>query len=565
MPKQQSLPAFLTALCAVTLLATAAAQAAGPAQVSESPAERIIALNKRAFADIQSQHFKAAKYWLDEALVISETAGLENDETSARTYVHLAAVALGGAKDRGEALRYLDFALKINPNIALTPGLEIAGLRSAYLQAREQAGLPPTPDPTAANFDPSLPGTGSAEAEAREEAGRDEGPGAVADAPPSVALQAAAQPPVRAAYAAALVQEPDLPARVPVPVYCMLPLDLLPGQDLIVRCVTQKQPRKSSASFHYRPDGKDTPFVELPMDRSPRGWLVAVLPAKALADAPLSYYITAQLPNVQQTFYLAYPEAPRALTVRTDLPVSGAQASAAEQPAHAKDGGNSYREHHRRPVDSLSFAIGIGSGVVYHGRSTVDSNTTVQGTTTRATVAEGFSPASLIQIEPELGYQVTRRLSVSLMGRYQYAPADGDTSRPAQTRNDEKGVSTSAFALFLQARLSSITIGNFQTYATGAAGFGRSFLAVVDRDCERGSCALEHSDTVHGSGAALAAGMGVFYHLGPQLGVFAEAREIATLPVFMALTEINLGVAVATQLGRSWNERMAATSGQGAR
>jgi hypothetical protein len=522
----------------------------------------MIALNKRAFADIQSQHFQAAKYWLDEALVISETAGLENGEVSARTYVHLAAVALGGLKDRGEALRYLDFALKINPNIALTPGLEIAGLRSAYLQAREQAGLPPTPDPTAANFDPSLPGTTSAADQARDEASIEEN--AEADAAAAIAALAVAQPSVRAAYASALVQEPDLPARVPVPVYCMLPLDLLPEQDLIVRCVTQKQPRKSTASFHYRPDGKDVPFAELPMDRSPKGWLVAVLPATALEGNRLSYYITAQLPNVQQTFYLAYPEAPRALAVRSDLIVggTGVHASAAEPGPRAQDGDSGERGLHRRPVDSLSFAIGVGSGVVYHGRSTVDSNARIQGTEVPATVKEGFSPAGIVQIEPELGYQVTRRLSVSLMGRYQYAPADGKISRPGK---DEKETVTSAFALFLQARLSSVTIGNFQTYATGAAGFGRSFLAVIDRDCEEGSCSLEHSDTLHGSDAALAAGLGVFYHLSPQLSVFAEAREIATLPTFMALTEINLGVAVAMQLGRSAHERLGGHAGEGVR
>jgi hypothetical protein len=561
--KQQSLPAILTAACAVILLAAAPARAAGAARVSESPTDRVIALNKRAFADIQSQHYQAAKYWLDEALVISETAGLENDEMSARTYVHLAAVALGGPKDRGEALRYLDFALKINPNIALTPGLEIAGLRSAYLQAREQAGLPPNPDPTAPNFDPSLPGLESAEDQARDESAMDELPGSLAGVLSAIASQAAAQPPVRATYAAALVQEPDLPARVPVPVYCILPLDLLPGQDLIVRCVTQKRPRKSSATFHYRPDGKDVPFGELPMDRSPKGWLVAVLPASVLDGKPLSYYVTAQLPDVQQTFYLAYPEAPRALAVRSDLLAggSGVQANAAEQ-SHARDDGSADRQPHRRPVDSLSFAIGVGSGVVYHGRSTVDSNANIQGTTTAATVKEGFSPASIVQIEPELGYQVTRRLSVSLMGRYQYAPADGNTSRPGR---DEKNVITSAFALFLQARLSSVTMGNFQTYVTGAAGFGRSFLAVIDRDCEGGSCSLDHSDTVHGGAAALAAGMGVLYHLSPQLGVFAEAREIATLPTFMALTEINLGVAMAMQLGRSSAERLGASAHEGGR
>lgn len=551
MPKQQSLPATLTAVCAVALLATATALAAGADQVSESPTDRMIALNRRAFADIQAQHFQAAKYWLDEALVISETGGLEDEEMTARTYVHLAAVSLGGPKDRDEALRYLDLALKINPNIALTPGLEIPGMRSAYLQARERAGLPPNPDPTAPNFDPSLTGIGPGEHEASADLSTPATPAPAASTP-------AILPPVREAYAAALVREPDPPARVPVPIHCVLPLDLLPSQDLIIRCVTQKQTRRSSATFHYRPDGTDLPFAELPMDRSPRGWLVAVLPAKEIGGKALSYYITAQLPNVQQPLYLAYPEAPRALSVRADL-LAGASKDA--HPSEGvRDSNTNARLHQRRTVDSVWLALGVGSGVVYHGRTTVDSRESIRGTDAPATVNEGFSPASLIQLEPELGYQVTRRLSVSLMARYQYAPVDGGTPTSDDGR---KEVLTSAFALFLQGRLTVATSGNLQTYATGAAGVGRSFLAVIGRDCQGRSCWLEHSDTVHGGSAALAVGAGMIYHLGSQLALFAEAREIATMPTFMALTEINLGFAVAMQLGGPSLGRMAATAGQG--
>jgi tetratricopeptide (TPR) repeat protein len=529
------------------------ARAAGADQVSESPTDRMIALNRRAFADIQSQHFQAAKYWLDEALVISETAGLDDEEMTARTYVHLAAVSLGGPKDRDEALRYLELALKINPNIALTPGLEIVGLRSAYLQARERAALPPNPDPTAPNFDPSLTGVGSDENEAWIDLPT---PPAPATAPMAGAPNML--PPVRDAYAAALTKEPDVPARLPVPIYCVLPLDLLPGQDLVVRCVTQKQMRKSSATFHYRPDGAEVPFAELPMDRSPKGWLVAVLPAKEIQGKALSYYVTAQLPNVQQPLYLAYPEAPRALSVRADL--LGGAGKDTHPNEGVQDSRTNSRSHQRRGVDSVWFALGAGSGVVYHGRTTVDSREAIQGTDAPATVNEGFSPASLMQIEPEVGYQVTRRLSVSLMARYQYAPIDG---RVPASDNGKREVLTSAFALFLQGRLTFATNGNLQTYATGAAGSGRSFLAVIDRDCQARSCWLDHSDTVHGGSAALAVGAGMIYHLGPQLALFAEAREIATLPTFMALTEINLGFAVAMQLGRASIGHMAVTGGEG--
>jgi hypothetical protein len=543
---------MLTAF-AVVSLAAEMASAAGAAQVSEAPVDRMIALNRRAFADIQGQHFKAARYWLEEALVISETAGLDNDEMTARTYLHLAAVALGALKDRDEALRNLDLALKINPNIALTPGLDIPGLRSAYLQARQQAALPPNPDPTAPNFDPSLPATGSASVDDLPRF--DELSDATTSEPFMIQE---AQTSVRDAYAIALVKEPDLPARVPVPIYCLVPADLLPGQDLIVRCVTQRQPRKSTAFFHYRPDAQNVPFTDLPMDRTPKGWLVAVVPAAQLGQKSLSYYITAFLPGRDQPLYLAFPEAPRAVAVRTDVVGdSSDHETVAEHGGAADVGGTAAAsERRRRTVGSAWLALGLGSGLVYHGRETVDSGAKLQGTDAPAPVKEGFSPAGLMQFEPELGYQLSRRLSVSLMGRLQYAPMAG------RQEKGQKAVSTSAFALFVQGRYGFPTVRNMQPFASAGFGVGQTFLAVIDRDCEGGSCSLDHSDTLHGGPVALTAGAGLLYHLGARLGVFAELKEIASLPSVMALTEISVGVAFATQVRRASPESVAVTSSE---
>jgi Tfp pilus assembly protein PilF len=113
-----NLAAVLTALVACD------AVAAEPGAIGKSPVERMIDLNHRAFTDLQQQHFQAAKYWLTEALVISETAGLDQDEMTARTYVHMAVVYLTGTQDREQAVRQFRLALRINPNITITPGLE---------------------------------------------------------------------------------------------------------------------------------------------------------------------------------------------------------------------------------------------------------------------------------------------------------------------------------------------------------------------------------------------------------------------------------------------------------
>ena len=156
----QRLPWYLVTLLAVVLLAGRIARSAETTAINEEAVDRMIDLNKKAFADIQSSRFDAARYRLEEALVISETAGLENDEITARTYVHLAAVYLTGFKNREEAVAQFMTGLKLNPNIALTVGLETPALRSAYLLARKRMGLPPGPDTIPASSSPAGPDSG---------------------------------------------------------------------------------------------------------------------------------------------------------------------------------------------------------------------------------------------------------------------------------------------------------------------------------------------------------------------------------------------------------------------
>jgi len=534
----QRLSWILAALVAVAPFAASRALAKESAEVGEAAVDRMIDLNRKAYADILDQHFQAAKYRLSEALVISETAGLENDEMTARTYVHLAAVVLTGLKDREEAIRQFMLALQINPNITITPGLESPALKSAYLQAREEMDLPPNPDPTA----PLL----------REDSSNPH------PEPAQAKVEASSKPgDTNGAKSAAWIKDPDLPARVPSPLYCHLPFDTPPGQDVVVRCLTQKQQRKSTATFHYRPQGADGEYVGLPMERSPKGWLMIVVPGRAVQGKALSYYIKAEVPGSPKALYLGHPEAPNELIIR-EPPVPDGAEDATEEPAPIADpthgrfpgGAEGVRPSRLRAPGSFWVAVGGGTGAVYHGRETVDSNTPV-------TVQSGFSPAALVQLEPEIGYQVSRRFSFSVMGRYQYAPKDAGGYVPGA---GEHAIPTVAFAGFLRGQLSFLSKGGLQAYASGGAGLGTSFLATVDKRCNAASsCTLDHSDTLHGGPLGLTVGLGAIYHLVPSFGFFLEVKEIATLPKFMALTEINAGLAFAHRFQGS-NSQKPATS-----
>jgi hypothetical protein len=160
------------------------------------------------------------------------------------------------------------------------------------------------------------------------------------------------------------------------------------------------------------------------------------------------------------------------------------------------------------------------------------------GTSNPLYVESGFSAATLFQLEPEIGYQLSERFSISALLRYQYAPMSGSFT-PEQGQH---AVLTSALAGFVRTQFLFGGGGNFQPYLSGGAGLGRSFLAVIARRCDANLCALDHSDTLHGGSWGLSAGLGLLYHFSPSFGLLIDVKEIMTLPKVMALSEVNLGV-----------------------
>lgn len=520
----QRLPWFLVTLLAVVLLAGRIARSAETTAINEEAVDRMIDLNKKAFADIQSSRFDAARYRLEEALVISETAGLENDEITARTYVHLAAVYLTGFKNREEAVAQFMTGLKLNPNIALTVGLETPALRSAYLLARKRMGLPPGPDTIPASSSPAGPDSGESTrlAFVAESGTALEEPATITRQPPSGALG------IRG------LKDPDPPARFRVPLYCPLPFEIPPGQDLAVRCLTRKQQKRSSATFYYRREGATgDDYNALAMNRSAKGWLVGIIPGDFIRGRALSYYVQARIVGSQESLYLGRPDAPNSFIIKEGIGAADESSDTiARRTLATAPRARSARLYQYRLPGAVWISVAGGSGAAYHGRETVDSATPIS-------VHAGFSPAGLFQIEPEVGYQWNEDLSVSVMGRYQYAPADADGYVP---NPGERDILTSALAGFVRAQLALPNHGDFQPHASAGLGLGNSFLAIVKKQCDDSSCTLNHSDTLHGGPVGLILGIGAIFHVSPDFGVFVDVNEIATLPRFMALTEVNLGV-----------------------
>lgn len=516
MPKP--LPILFAIVAAAVRLAAPEVQAAPSAKVSEAPIDRMTRLNNEAIEDIRGQHFKAARYRLEIALAISETADLDHDEVTAWTYVHLAVVHLTGFKDRDAALAQFLMALRIDPNVTITPGLETPALRLAYLEAREQLGLPPSPD--SAMMAPSPDRSSSAVPQ----------PALIASAAGANAVTSADGTPAPSAAD----DDPDPPAHLDVPLRCDVPVEAPHGKPPTIRCLTQKQPSRSTATLYIRGDGDGSSYSELPMQRKLKGWLAAVVPGEKMKGTRLTFYVKAQIPSLAEPIYNGHPEDPISIPIHEPAIPTPAEPLPRPQTATAARKASASMSVRRAPK-TWWFALGLGTGVVYHGRRSVDSGSTVPNTELPVTVGSGFTHAGLLQLEPEVVYQLTRRFAVSLMGRYQIAPKDGAADV------GQREIQTSALAGFVRGHLSFAERGRWLPHTSAGIGLGNSFLGTIDARWGSDGYLLKHSDTVHGGMVGLTAGVGIIYRIGPQVGIFADLNAIITVPKPMLLGELNFG------------------------
>ncbi len=96
---------------------------------------KITLLNRKAVDAYQHLEFETATRLLNEALDVSEHAGLTMHPIRARTFVTLGIVTLGGFKQRDQAIKYFRKALQIQPEVRLSAGLANPEIQAAFDEA----------------------------------------------------------------------------------------------------------------------------------------------------------------------------------------------------------------------------------------------------------------------------------------------------------------------------------------------------------------------------------------------------------------------------------------------
>jgi Tfp pilus assembly protein PilF len=124
------------------IVALAIVLTGGVASAAEDSAtlEKMVEMNRKALDQLRTGQNAAARDGLLEAIVVGKRAGLGTHQMMARTYLHLGAVYLTGFGDRDKAMKQFEAAVKIRPNIQLTPAVLTPTVQEVFEAARAQVG-----------------------------------------------------------------------------------------------------------------------------------------------------------------------------------------------------------------------------------------------------------------------------------------------------------------------------------------------------------------------------------------------------------------------------------------
>jgi hypothetical protein len=125
------------------LFAIAIVLTAGTAMAAEDAAtlDKLVQMNRQALDQLRVGQKDAARDALLEAITVGKRAGLGSHQMMARTYLHLGAVYMTGFGDRDKAVKQFESAVKIRPNIQLTPAILTPSVQEAFDAARTQSGV----------------------------------------------------------------------------------------------------------------------------------------------------------------------------------------------------------------------------------------------------------------------------------------------------------------------------------------------------------------------------------------------------------------------------------------
>lgn len=505
----------------------------------QAAVDKLVQLNKKALEDYDTLEWDSAKRRLLDALVAGKKAGLDNHPVMARTYVHLGAVYLTGFKDRTKAMQSFSRALEIDPTIQLSKGIETADVTAAFADAQRKSG-----GGGGGDSDDSTPAPSKR---------KRRGPVMEGDTPP----------PERARRKASSDEdddggEPDLPARIAA-LDCPTPDEAIIDKPLVLRCAVAPNLPVSSVFLLYRAPGKED-YTEVPMTKTPKGWLQAKVPKKAVDGKSFQFYFEGRNADGKPVVANGGADSPNIILVVEEASkhevTKANSGDTDENPLDDPDAGGArtprlhlgHIDKAREGLDTRYgkrkwwVGIGVGSGYGYakgNGFEAVNKSTEISPACNTTGAPQGFhclqdeflpglAWAGLGQLVPEVGYQIDPDMAISLEGRLQW------TGQPAKYADyAAKG------AIGVLAKLMFFTKqSQLRFFGTVMAGGGQ-FRLVVYPDAGQSNNFTDFKDTVVGGFILAGVGGGVYYEVSKAVSLVAEIHALAGLPTFSEVTDLN--------------------------
>ena len=550
--------------------------------------DQIEMLQRIAIEEAKSGQATSARALLLESERLGLEAGLKSDPLLIRTHMALGAIYANDLKDEGRGVEYMRQALAETPQAKLPQGMGSPPARRALAIARghnpdaaaeaklakeeeaaASAPVPAGPAPQPVPLVQPAPGSGF--------------PGEIAPSDPRTAAKEAeaaaaqtAKEPVPDAKTvtrdeALAVAGPPPPAEEPTietppepvePIRCPLPLEAPPRRDVVLKCSIGGPGVKSTRLvLFYRPAGTAR-FTQVPMPRLGQGGsFTGVIPAHATRGKSLQFYVetrgamkvsfgSSESPNLLIVRAGAAPVGESSIAsaggggggVESASAIESAggesaknegipvpydvKTSGEDNPLAALDAARQLSMLRRRPVGHFWAAFGLGKGYGWQPGGKLEFRRERE-------ISAGALPGGLLQLLPEVGYQLRDHLSVSAQLRIEYLPTTGSMDPVAGAPV------TRAAALLLRA---AYTFGDrkLQPLATACIGGGDGFRLRVANDR---SIDLARSDTVRGGPLVAGAGGGIIYNFSQRLAIPAEARVLLGFPSSAVAVEVGTSVA----------------------
>ncbi|HEY0715815.1 MAG TPA: tetratricopeptide repeat protein [Polyangia bacterium] len=501
-------------------------------------------LQKSAIASLKKGKPQEARRDLLEAVRVGNEAGLEDEPVMANAHLALGSVYVT-LKQPKRATAHLNAAIERNPEIALKGTLATPAAKKALAAVRAGEKLGPTktaaPKPAAPASAPAV-----AEAPATKPETTEPAPAAAAPAPAPAAAAPAAPATARPAPAPPAAPQIAAVAAPPRdPLTCRVPDEAPPEYEVFFRCSVRPDVKITRLLLHYRPAGQEL-FKEVTMSRNKRGGYTGAIPAEATNGKSLQYFIEGRGPTKIENGNADSPNlilvregaAPATRTdpfpgkgISTDEDDEDRRSSENEDPlaeiARERELERDREGAHRRLGGNFFAGFGLGSGYGWQKGGSLEFRT-------EKSVAAGPLSGGLIALRPEVGYQLTDDLAVSIQARLQFIPAqgsgDGTPGSPIESAHSILLRATQAFGN-----------GNFRPTGSVVVGGGQGFRLRVPRDPDAN---LARSDTVRGGPLLVGGGGGFTYHATEHVAWTLELRLLAGLPSIALLGEMAAGVEV---------------------